>query len=75
MTSGGAEGGVWASCLPPQKAVPQDGSRDTHLQLAFPLQEAVVQQVSVPHGARHLLQEGHGFVLAEDAPQQVFLQL
>lgn len=51
------------------------GSGTAHLQFALPLQEAVVQQVSVSHRARHLLQEGRCPVLAADAAQQVLLQL
>lgn len=34
-----------------------------------------MQQVPVPHGARHLLQESSGSLLAEDAAQQIRLQL
>lgn len=64
-------------CAGPNAAAHREGRprrRRTHLQLALPLQEAVVQQVPVPHGARHLLQERRSSVLAEDAAQQICLQ-
>ena len=75
----GPRGGEWQGwgqdtglCLQEGWAEGQDGA---HLQFALPLQKAVVQQVSVPHGSRHLLQQGCGSLLVEDAAQQVFLQL
>ena len=75
----GPRGGEWQgrgqnTGLCPQRGC-AEGQDEAHLQFALPLQKAVVQQVSVPHGSRHLLQQGCGSLRAEDAAQQVFLQL